>query len=128
MLQNAKSAKAVSFQLTRTAALDLQAARDAGYNVLSFDELMAAGEAAPAEPVPPSASDLCTIMYTSGTTGDPKGVLIKHEAVVATVSSLQSFLGAVGMTFGPDDSTLSYLPLAHIFDRWVAGLGGASND
>ena len=42
------------------------------YQVLSFAELMQKGEAAPAEPVPPQTSDLCTIMYTSGTTGDPK--------------------------------------------------------
>jgi long-chain acyl-CoA synthetase len=38
--------------------------------VVSFDELMAKGKAAPAEPVPPKPEDLCTIMYTSGTTGE----------------------------------------------------------
>ena len=43
--------------------------------------------------------------------------MITHAAVVATVASLVAFLKGVGMTFGPGDSTLSYLPLAHIFDR-----------
>lgn len=51
-------------------------------------------------------------------TGDPKGVLLKHSAVVATVASLISFLKEVaGEAIGVGDSLLSYLPLAHIFDR-----------
>jgi long-chain acyl-CoA synthetase len=50
--------------------------------------------------------------------GDPKGVLLKHSAVVATVSSLISFLKEVAdEAIGVGDSLLSYLPLAHIFDR-----------
>lgn len=43
-----------------------QAAADQGYVVLSLEELMAKGAAAPVEPVAPSPDDLCTIMYTSG--------------------------------------------------------------
>ena len=50
--------------------------------------------------------------------GDPKGVLLKHSAVVATVNSLISFLDCVPeASMGVGDSMLSYLPLAHIFDR-----------
>jgi long-chain acyl-CoA synthetase len=46
-------------------------------------------------------------------------VLLKHSAVVATVSSLISFLKEVaGEAIGVGDSLLSYLPLAHIFDRF----------
>jgi len=43
-----------------------------GISVYSFDDFLALGRANPAEPVPPKPDDLCTIMYTSGTTGDPK--------------------------------------------------------
>lgn len=54
--------------------------------------------------------------------GDPKGVLLTHAAVVATVSSLIAFLQDVASaSVGPGDSFLSYLPLAHIFDRRVPG-------
>jgi long-subunit acyl-CoA synthetase (AMP-forming) len=42
----------------------------AGVKVLKFDDLAAAGKAAPAAAVPPKPEDYCTIMYTSGTTGE----------------------------------------------------------
>ena len=48
---------------------------------------------------PPTSKDLCTIMYTSGTTGDPKGVMLTHEAVVATTKSLIAYLDSVGLTY-----------------------------
>jgi hypothetical protein len=50
----------------------LQAAKDLGVAVHSFDEFLDLGRASPADAVPPSPDDYCTIMYTSGTTGDPK--------------------------------------------------------
>lgn len=51
--------------------------------ILSFEELRKLGESNPVEPVPPTPEDLCCIMYTSGSTGPPKGVPLKHKAVIA---------------------------------------------
>jgi long-chain acyl-CoA synthetase len=54
-------------------------------------------------------------MYTSGTTGQPKGVMLTHENissnVIAAITGLTSYLR------GDDEVSLSYLPLSHIFMR-----------
>lgn len=57
----------------------MQAITKLGVRVHSFDEFLALGQQHPAAPVPPSAEDYCTIMYTSGTTGDPKVKLNSHH-------------------------------------------------
>mmetsp|Transcript_9256 Transcript_9256/g.16316 ORF Transcript_9256/g.16316 Transcript_9256/m.16316 type:complete len:660 (-) Transcript_9256:759-2738(-) len=90
---------------------------DKGYKVYSMDEVVALGVATPAEPVPPGPEDLATIMYTSGTTGEPKGVMLKHSAVLAGVCSAIGYCKVNNIEFKAPDSMLSYLPLAHIFDR-----------
>ena len=49
-----------------------------------------------------------------------QGVMISHAAVVAEVASIQAFFQQIGdFSITPDDAMLSYLPLAHIFDRCV---------
>jgi long-chain acyl-CoA synthetase len=62
--------------------------------------------------------DLCTLVYTSGTTGPPKGVMITHANVMSTVRSIT---GVVPIT--PDDRFLSFLPLSHIAERVVSHFG-----
>lgn len=81
--------------------------------VLSFTELNQLGWENKHEPVPPGPEDLCCIMYTSGTTGEPKGVMIKHKAIVAGMAGLQS---VVAQYLGPADGLLTYLPQAHILE------------
>lgn len=65
---------------------DVQKLQDAhGHlSIISFDDLVKKGEAEHVEPVPPNPDDLCCIMYTSGSTGVPKGVLLKHKNVIAS--------------------------------------------
>ncbi|KAI3429472.1 hypothetical protein D9Q98_005564 [Chlorella vulgaris] len=89
----------------------------AGAKVYSWAEFLQLGRDNPAQPVPPKAEDLCTIMYTSGTTGDPKGVMLSHTNVMAAIVTLQTFIAHVNMGLDHTDVYLSFLPLAHIFDR-----------
>lgn len=57
-------------------------------------------------------TDLATIVYTSGTTGVPKGVMIPHSNILFVCQTLSSAVG-----FQPEDVSLSFLPLSHIFER-----------
>ena len=82
-------------------------------SVRSFSELIKLGEDNSVEPTPPKPDDLCCIMYTSGSTGAPKGVLLSHKNVVAAISGVNTI---VGDYLGPGDGLLTYLPLAHILE------------
>lgn len=72
--------------------------------------------------------DLLVIMYTSGTTGLPKGVKLSHRALIASVSSAYFFFKKWNQEFFSTDIFLSYLPLSHIFEQQaealVLGVGG----
>ncbi|KAJ1685345.1 hypothetical protein LUZ63_016735 [Rhynchospora breviuscula] len=66
--------------------------------------------------------DICTIMYTSGTTGDPKGVMISNRSILSVIAGVKRFFESENEEIGVGDVYLSYLPLAHIFDRVVEDL------
>ena len=61
---------------------------------------------------PVTSSDLATIVYTSGTTGKPKGVMLSHRNILSNVQS-----GLAVYDVFPDDVFLSFLPLSHMFER-----------
>ena len=72
--------------------------------------------------------DLLVIMYTSGTTGRPKGVTLKNSALISSVIAGLKIFDHWGVPFEDDTSMLSYLPLAHIFEQqaeaMMLGAGG----
>lgn len=61
-----------------------------------------------------NADGVCALARCAG---NPKGVVLSHKNVLATVAALQTFVREVGLDLGSDDSTLSYLTLAHILGR-----------
>jgi long-subunit acyl-CoA synthetase (AMP-forming) len=56
-------------------------------------------------------------------TGDPKGVMISHANLVSAIAGCNQYLESFNESLGEEDSYLSFLPLAHVFDR-CACMGG----
>ena len=63
-----------------------------------------------------AADDVATIVYTSGTTGRPKGCVLTHRNLLADVRAGNDVLQPV---YDADGSTLLFLPLAHVFGRVI---------
>ena len=95
--------------------------RSGGIEVLTFDELRAKGKEAKLAPRPPAATDLAIIMYTSGTTGLPKGVKISHRSMVAVIGGMVEKMVGYGVdpASKAQETYLAYLPLAHIMEMVV---------
>lgn len=104
---------------------DKQAAVQAGLNVYTFQEVENLGKekGSAEETALPGPEDIATICYTSGTTGVPKGVVLTQANCVSSIEAAAA-VGQSG-TFAPVDHTdvyISYLPLAHVFERVAQGL------
>ncbi|XP_041759752.1 long-chain-fatty-acid--CoA ligase 1 isoform X3 [Coregonus clupeaformis] len=95
--------------------------KDCGIDILSLSQVEAIGKAHHHQPVPPSPEDMAIICFTSGTTGNPKGAMLTHGNVAANCSA---FIKVIEPCCLPnhEDVLLSYLPLAHMFERVVEGV------
>jgi long-chain acyl-CoA synthetase len=63
--------------------------------------------------ITPKRDDLAIIMYTSGSTGNPKGVMMSHINLVTSLKGLIRRLGKVNV---PNDIYIAFLPLAHVLE------------
>ncbi|HSG84699.1 MAG TPA: AMP-binding protein [Candidatus Limnocylindrales bacterium] len=88
-------------------------ARELGLPILFVEELP--DLARPLEPLPPATvapDDLAEIVFTSGTTGEPKGAMLSHRNLLACAGAMASLL-----PFGSADRLLSVLPLSHLYEQ-----------
>ncbi|MET0556856.1 MAG: AMP-binding protein [Vicinamibacteria bacterium] len=83
------------------------AAAEGARKAVAFDDLLARHAGAGAAPPAPVDLDLATLLYTSGSTGEPKGVMLTHANVVAAIDSVASYLHLTS-----DDVLFDVLPLS----------------
>ncbi|CAF0850806.1 unnamed protein product [Rotaria sp. Silwood1] len=94
----------------------MKSAEEKHLNLLTLDKLREIGRNNPVELVPPKPSDSAVIMYTSGSTGEPKGCIITHESFMCAIFGLLVALNlkSTSKTEGVP-RVLNYMPLAHMF-------------
>ncbi|XP_060803085.1 long-chain-fatty-acid--CoA ligase 4 isoform X1 [Amyelois transitella] len=88
-----------------------------GIRIVAYKEVLEMGKHSKIESVPPRPEDTAIIMYTSGSTGVPKGVILSHRNMVGT---LKAFADAAPIYEG--DTLMGFLPLAHVFELLAESL------
>ncbi|XP_077296277.1 acyl-CoA synthetase long-chain isoform X2 [Arctopsyche grandis] len=88
-----------------------------GVRIISYKQVIENGSSSQVESVPPGPKDTAIIMYTSGSTGVPKGVVLSHANLLSTMAS---FADAVPII--PGDILMGFLPLAHVFELLAESL------
>ncbi|KAL2317800.1 hypothetical protein Fmac_031676 [Flemingia macrophylla] len=89
--------------------------------ITSFSEVERLGRENPVDADLPLSADVAVIMYTSGSTGLPKGVMMTHANVLATLSAVMTIVPDIGTK----DVYLAYLPMAHILELAAENLMAA---
>lgn len=84
-----------------------------GIQIIHLDEVLKQGRENKVEPNKPKLEDVACIMYTSGSTGAPKGVILTHQNLIAALGAIEKL---IGHHLKPTDTFLAYLPLAHILE------------
>ena len=85
---------------------------------LYFDDFLKLGEGLPRQTEveqlykEANGDDLCNILYTSGTTGTPKGVMLSYSQYYAALTGNDEVV-----TLGEKDRVIQFLPITHIFER-----------
>jgi len=107
--------KLPSHEIKECTPEEMKAAEDHGVDLVTWDQFLQTGKDNPVAPNFPTPDDICTLCYTSGTTGFPKGAILSHRNLVSsTIAVMRQTDGAVMMK---DDVHISYLPASHIFER-----------
>ena len=94
---------------------EVKLGEDTGLHVFSLESIINSGKESTCAVPHPTSESIFTLCYTSGTTGDPKGAMITHRNIVV----LGGGLARAQIDINEKDTHISYLPLAHIFERAV---------
>jgi len=93
-----------------------------GITILNILEVEQMGGNSPHQKTPGKPEDIMTICYTSGTTGTPKGAMMTNANMNSEMAAIQMQYEAAGIQLNENDCIISYLPLAHMYERIAQAL------
>lgn len=91
------------------------ACRSKGVELLLWSDCLKLGSKSVQDPIPPTEDMLYGLLYTSGTTGMPKGVPVTHKRLVKTANTINHLAGP--MRAEPGHVCFCYLPTGHIYEH-----------
>ncbi|CAB0036817.1 unnamed protein product, partial [Trichogramma brassicae] len=101
--------------IRETTNITKRKAKRKGIEIIKFSDVEQLGTRENYSEIPPKPNDLCTVCYTLGTTGNPKGVMLTHKNIISSISAVLLQLGEYKPS--SKDTMLSFLPLAHMLER-----------
>lgn len=120
ILANARAMVLITVPAARLVARLLRAQVPSLREIATVEELQAGGSTGRRELPTVAADDTALLQYTSGSTGDPKGVILSHRHLLANIRAMVAAADA-----RPSDVFVSWLPLYHdmgLIGVWLAGL------
>jgi long-chain acyl-CoA synthetase len=106
-----ESAKEIGVRIVLTDSVHDDGSDHSRQVVDDLDGIFAAGHGG-FSPVPVTTDDLASLIYTSGTTADPKGVMLTHANILGEVEAVFAWVD-----IGTDDAVLGVLPLFHVLSQ-----------
>ncbi|XP_034944202.1 long-chain-fatty-acid--CoA ligase 4 isoform X2 [Chelonus insularis] len=110
LLSSTPEVKCLIYMEDQLVSTDINGYKE-GVKLIRFSDVIQTGSSSQVELESPKTDDTAIIMYTSGSTGVPKGVMLSHKNILA---SLKAFCTATETK--SDDVLLGFLPLAHVFE------------
>lgn len=114
------SAPAEIFKFSSTGVPVLLTSRSGEGDQLSVEELIEKCEALEITEAKPAQSDTAAILYSSGTTGTSKGVVLTHSNFISVVTMMK---WSVQVSKANDDTIICFIPMFHIYGLVFFGLG-----
>ena len=118
ILINARASILITFDQVKPVAMLLRSQVESLKRIVTTEEIL--GSETPPHLVQLNEDDIAFLQYTSGSTGNPKGVVLTHRNILANIRSMDMALAT-----GPNDVFVSWLPLYHdmgLIGAWMGSL------